>query len=105
MHSLLPFLLVVFVMPEDKADVDYLPAVLDDRNQPVFVPRDFEYRENFHRIGMREIAADRRQNAPHGAFRHVIPIEQRLQRIGALVRELRDGALADDPHIKLLPKW
>jgi len=56
-------------------------------------------------IGMREIAADLRQIVPQGAFRHVIPMEQRLQPIGALVRELRDGELADDPYIKMSPKW
>jgi hypothetical protein len=97
---ILPSLLAVFRLREDVANIDRLPAVLNHRDEPVFVAADIEYRKKVHRIGVPEIFAHVHETLPPGALGDQIPVHQGLQGVFVNSCELGNGRLADDPHLQ-----
>src|ERR1017187_10566805 len=87
-------------MREDVANIDHLPAVLDHRDEPVFVAADIENGKDAYRIGMPEIFAHIHETLPRGALGDQIPMHQRLQGVFVNSCELGNGRLADDPHLQ-----
>lgn len=56
--SWFPFPPIVLCVRQDMTDVDDVPAVLDDRDQPVLVSTDVEHRERIRGIAVRKFCAD-----------------------------------------------
>jgi hypothetical protein len=79
-------------------DVDDLPPVLDERNQPVLIAADVKYREITDSIGVREVSADIGQMIPCRPPGDSVPVKQRRQCIVVPFAEFDDCCLADDPH-------
>jgi hypothetical protein len=91
-------------MREDMPNIDYLPAVLDYGDEPVFVAADIEYGKKLHRIGVPEIFAHLNETLPPGALGDQVPMHQGLQSVFVISCELANGRLADDPHIPKVTK-
>src|SRR5215475_7448421 len=59
-----PLLLVILFVSQDMQGVDLLTAVVDARNEPIFVTADIENRAFTKRIGGREVNLRVRQTSP-----------------------------------------
>ena len=91
-------------MREDVSDVDDLPSVFDEGDQPVSVAADVEDRERTHSIGMRKVGAHFGDMFPLGSLGDAVPVQQRLHSICMRLAELGDRSSTDDPHYPMLPK-
>jgi hypothetical protein len=62
-------------MGQDVPDVDDLPAILDQRDKPIFVAAAVEYREGTHGIGMRKDGPHISKVFPIRSFGDAMPVE------------------------------
>ena len=85
-------------MRHDVTDVDYLPRVLDGRNQAIPVTGNVEDCQLADNVGVPEVSPDVSQAAPSRSLRYPILVLRWLESVWMCSHKIANRSLADHPH-------